>query len=278
MMARRMLAAWLLGLGLLAMITRAGAQDHLPPRPMQLPTPMVSAHGPFPMRMPPPGHEKTVETHAAHAEHDENAPPEPINWFHGLLGEKADVPPSLLWRAPGEPPPFLASVINFGILVLVVVRFGKKPLAAALSKRKETILHELDEAKRLREAAEKRLAEYEAKLAKISEELERIRRDFREQGERDKERIVREAKERRERMKKDADFLLAQEYKQMQKDLLTQTVEEATRIAADLLAKRLTASDHDRFAEGFLSDLGTGADRRGGPAAGYEAVAKGGTS
>lgn len=206
--------------------------------------------------------------HEEHEEHDEKAPPPPINWWHGLLGEKEGVDPGLMWRAPGEPPPFLASLINFGVLVFLVVRFGKKPLAAALVKRKETIMREIDEAQKLRKAAEERLREYETRLEKIGEELERVRREFREQGERDKERLVVEAQERRLRMQKDTEVLLSQEAKQMRQELLAEVVNEAARLAADILSKRMTLGDHDRFAEAFLGQLRTrgpiGGARKGG--------------
>src|SRR5204862_5686622 len=145
--------------------------------------------------------------------------------------------------------------INFAVLVFLVVRFGKKPLAAALTKRKDTILREIDEAQRLRNAAEKRLREYETRLEKIGDEIDRVRREFREQGERDKERLVLEAKERRERMQKDTEILLSQEAKQMRQELVAEVVNEATRQAADILAKRMTLGDHDRFAEAFLGQL-----------------------
>jgi F-type H+-transporting ATPase subunit b len=200
---------------------------------------------------------------AAHGEHDETAPPPPINWWHGLLGEKANEPPSILWRAPGEPPPFLASLINFGILVLVVNRYGKKALADSLVKRKEGITREIDEATRLRKAAEERLAQYETKLAKMSEELERVRREFHDQGERDKERIIQEAKERRERMRKDTELVLSQEAKQMRQELLAEVVAHATGVATEILSKNTTLGDHDRFAEAFLQQL-RGSARRGG--------------
>jgi F-type H+-transporting ATPase subunit b len=216
--------------------------------------------------------------HAEHAAHDESALPPPINWWHGLLGEKPGVEPNLLYREAGEPPPFLASLINFGVLVFIVVRFGRKPLAAALSKRKQTLTREIDEAQRLRREAEERLQQYESRLEKIGDELERVRREFREQGERDKERIVREANERRVQMHKDAELLLAQEVKEMRHDLLVEVVNEATRVAVDLLATRLTLGDHDRFAEAFLTQVRAKYRRGGGASVPVSAVAKGGTS
>jgi F-type H+-transporting ATPase subunit b len=216
--------------------------------------------------------------HGGHAEHDPKAPPPPINWWHGLVGEKKGVAPSLLWREPGEPPPFLASLLNFGLLVFIVVKFGKKPLQDALVKRKDSIVRELEEAKRLRESAEKRLAEYETKLDKIHEDLERIRGEFRQQGELDKQRILGEAKERRDRMKRDAEVLLSQEVKQMRQELVVEVVREATRLATELLGKEMTLGDHDRFAEMFLAELRSGSKLRGFGAVAASAAAKGSAS
>jgi F-type H+-transporting ATPase subunit b len=216
--------------------------------------------------------------HDGHAEHDEKAPPPPINWWHGLLGEKEGVEPSILWRERGEPPPFLASLLNFALLVFIVVRFGKKPLSDALVKRKEGIVREIEDAERLRRAAEKRLAEYESKLAKMHDDLERIRGEFRQQGENEKERIVTEAKERRERMKRDAEVLLSQEVKQMRQELVIEVVAEATRLATELLAKEMTLGDHDRFAETFLAEVRSGSKTRGFGAVAASAAAKGGAS
>ena len=223
-------------------------------------------------------------SHGEHAEHDESAPPPPINWWHGLLGEKPNEPPSILWRAPGEPAPFLASVINFGILLLIVNRYGRKALADALVKRTENITREIDEATRLRKAAEERLAQYEAKLEKLTEELERVRREYREQGEREMARIIAEAKERSVRMRKDTEIILSQEAKQMRQELLAEVVREATRIATEILSKNTTLGDHDRFAEAFLQQLRTSArlsvspPARGGSAYPGPAAAKGNAS
>jgi F-type H+-transporting ATPase subunit b len=227
----------------------------------------------------PPAHETAEQATHSGGEHDENAPPPPINWWHGLFGEKAGREPDLFFRAPGEPPPYLASLINFGVLVFILVRFGKKPLANSLAKRKESLTREIEDAEKMRREAEQRLQQYEARLEKIGEELERVRREFREQGERDKERIVREARERRERLRQDTELLLAQEAKQMRQELLAEVINEATRLATELLARRLTLGDHDRFAEAFLLQLKSKTARSpGGSVPVSAAVAKGGGS
>ena len=198
---------------------------------------------------------------AAHAGgHDAHGPPGEINWVYGLIGESDSIEESnLFFRTKGTPPPFLASLINFAVLVLVLVKFGAKPLAGALTKRKDGIMKDIDDATRMRDAAEARLKEYRDRLDKIEHDIARVRSDFREQAERDRERILREAEERRALMKRDAEFLLGQELKQMRIDLTAETVDAATKAAAELVAKRLTAADHDRFAEAFVTQLETSA-------------------
>lgn len=213
--------------------------------------------------------------HKGHDEHDASAPPAPINWFTGLIGEKEGVEPGLLWRAPGTPAPFAATLFNFSVFVFLVVRFGAKPLAAALTKRKDTIMRDIDEAARMRQASEDRLREYELRLEKIEEDLERVRREFREAGEHERQRILAEANERRVRMKEDAEFLLSQELKQMRQDLLHETVDQAVRGAAELLGKKLTPIEQERYLESFLTQL----PARTGSGKGSEAAAaKGGLS
>jgi F-type H+-transporting ATPase subunit b len=185
----------------------------------------------------------------------------PINWAFGLLGEKEGVEPDLMTRRKGMPVPFLANLINFAVLAYLGVRFGGKPLTEGLKKRKQDIMRDIDEAGKTRAEAEDRLSEYEGKLAKIDDELTRIKREYAEQGGRDKDRILQEARERRARMKRDAEMLVEQEGKSLEKSMLEQTVARATSAAEDLIKQRLGGADQDRLADEYLKDVA----RVGGP-------------
>jgi F-type H+-transporting ATPase subunit b len=180
----------------------------------------------------------------------------PINWTYGLFGEKEGVEASLFWRPKGMPVPFLANLINFGVLAFLAFRYGKKPLADGLQKRRDTLMQEIDEAAKVKGAAEKRLAEYKKKMKTLDSEVERIRKESAEEAKREEERIVREAKEKRERMRRDAQFLLEQEQKGLQQALLAKTVDQASAAAEKLLVQRLSAADQDRLAEDYLRDIG----------------------
>ncbi|MFO0664482.1 MAG: ATP synthase F0 subunit B [Polyangiaceae bacterium] len=180
-----------------------------------------------------------------HAEHGEHAGGHhelgPINWAD--FSNKKQVP-------------YVALLINLAILGFIFVRFGKKPIAEGLKKRKTDIAKDIEEATRLKKDAQERAKKYQASLENLDKDLETTKKGLEDAGRAEKERLIAEAEERAARMKRDADFLLEQESKQTKVDLTKQTVLEASRLAADLLKKNITPSDHDRLCEEFLEDLG----------------------
>lgn len=260
--------AMAVGLVLLLGASSAAAQDDghghgAPPGVKPGGRPPVMQARPGPGRQPPPamsGIKRIGDGHGdAHGEangaDEEHALP-PINWVYGLLGEKEGAPPSLAYRPKGMATPFLALLVNFGLLLGLGLRFGKKPVVDGLKDRKKRIMRDIDEAAKTKAAAKKRFNQYKKKLEGIDTEVTRIRGEYAAQAELDKARIIEEAETRRVRMTKDAEFVLAQERKQLSQELLHETVSRATRSAEELLRQRLGASDQDRLAEDFLGQLG----------------------
>jgi F-type H+-transporting ATPase subunit b len=166
--------------------------------------------------------------------------PAPINWFE--FGT--------------ETPPYLAMVVNFAILAIGYYTLGKKPIAAALQSRRDSIAKEIEEAARMRQEAEERAKTYQAKLAKLEDEVHTAREGLVRAGEAERDRIVAEAEAKADRMRRDAEFMVAQELKQIRQDLLRDTVEAAVAAAEELLVKRVTAADQERLAEDYLAELG----------------------
>jgi F-type H+-transporting ATPase subunit b len=166
-------------------------------------------------------------------------------------------PAPMNWTEFGaETPPFLAMLINFGILAAGYYLLGRKPIAAGLVARRDTIAKDIEEAQRMKHEAEARARVYQAKLETLEEELVSTRQSLVNAGEAESERIVKEAEAKAERMRKDAEFLVEQELKQIRGDLWRETVEAAVLAAEDLLKKRVTPADQERLAEDYLADLG----------------------
>jgi F0F1-type ATP synthase membrane subunit b/b' len=175
-----------------------------------------------------------------HAEEAESEEPKPFNWTD--FGQ--------------ETPPYIAMLINFGILAAGYYLFGKKGIAEGLQARRDTIAKDIEEAQRLKHEAEERAKKYQAKLEQLEQEVVSAREALLRSGEAERDRIVREAEAKAERMRKDAEFLVQQEIKQIRVDLWRDAVETAVTAAEELLKKRVTPADQERLAEDYLSDLG----------------------
>jgi F-type H+-transporting ATPase subunit b len=210
---------------------------------------------------PAPEHAEVAASGTAHedegaGDHEHHVPKfEDYNFFYGFLGEKDDVEPNLLWRPTGTPVPFGAMLLNSAVLYWLLVRFAKKPLAAALKARKTTILRGMDEAGQMKKDAEARLADYEQKLATVDQEIERVRQDMRSAGQSERKRILADAKEKRSRMERDAQILIGQELKSARESLLSEMARAALRSAETTLRSRVTAADQARLAEEYLAGI-----------------------
>jgi F0F1-type ATP synthase membrane subunit b/b' len=172
-------------------------------------------------------------------------------------GEAEGPAPFNLTTFGGETPPFIAMLINFGILAAGYYFLGRKPVAAGLQARRDTISKEIEEAQRMKREAEERAKTYQSKLEKLEEELQIARDSLVRAGEAESERIVREAEVKADRMRRDAVFLVEQELKQLRGELWRDTVEAAVTAAEELLKKRVTPADQERLAEDYLADLGS---------------------
>jgi F0F1-type ATP synthase membrane subunit b/b' len=167
-------------------------------------------------------------------------------------------PPPMNWTTFGaETPPFVAMLINFGILAAGYYLLGRKPIAAGLQARRDNIAKDIEEAQRMKSEAEARAKIYQGKLETLEGELRSARDSLVHAGEAESERIVRDVEAKADRMRKDAVFLVEQELKQLRDQLWRETVEAAVLAAEDLLKKRVAPADQERLAEDYLTDLGT---------------------
>jgi F-type H+-transporting ATPase subunit b len=227
-----------------------------------------------PHRPRPTPHVEEEEHGGGHHEcpgHGAEDPPPPPNWWRGILmvnnerASKGGFVNELLFRYENEknpcdeknqPPPFLASVLNFGLLAFVLYRFGKKPLAEALLKRKQGIMAEIDTASQLKEDAEARLEDLQEKIDNIESKLDEVRKEYAAQAEQEKKHLLAEAEERRVRMRKDAEFRIEQELKTARAELLQEAVINAVGAAEALVAKQVAQKDQDKMAADYLATIG----------------------
>lgn len=178
-----------------------------------------------------------------------------FNWYHGMIGEKEGVEPSLLWRAPGTPAPFAAQLLNTLILAVLLFKFGRGPIARALVDRRNRIMKGMDDAAAMKREAEKQLEFYKDRLANLDAEIERVRREMREGAEAERARILSDARARRSRLEQEARTLVEQEMKAVREQLTRETALAALRSARELLRSATSTEDHRRLCEQYLDGL-----------------------
>lgn len=180
-----------------------------------------------------------------------------INWWHGLVGEKEGVEPSLLWRRPGTPIPLGALLINTAILFFLIGRFGAPGVRQGLVDRKKRIAGDIERAAEMRKEAEGQLAHYEEKLEQMEAEMARIKQEMKEQAELDRKRALEEAKARRVLIEQESRTLIAQELSQARHEATLKAVSSAVCAAREEVKRNLSQQDHERLAQEFLGSLET---------------------
>ncbi len=150
---------------------------------------------------------------------------------------------------------FIASVISFSILMLILIGVGRRRVRAALENRRREIEEAVEEARRREEEAEAKQKEFEVRLAQLDSEMEKIREEVVRAGETERDRIVEDAEAKAALMRKDAKFQIEQQMKQLREDLTREAVEAAVTAAAGILTEKTTSTDQQRLAQSYLEQV-----------------------
>ena len=146
-------------------------------------------------------------------------------------------------------------VVSFGILLFVLYKFAFPGILSVLEEREKKIKDSLDQAERHRTDAERKLKDYETKLAAVSQEAEGILSAARERAQRlmeeNEQRLTAEA----ERIKGDATREIDHERRKAIQDIRTQTTDLALMVAEKVVQRSLTDADHRRLADEALDAL-----------------------
>lgn len=192
----------------------------------------------------------------ASAQHEEEAEGEGV--VHEEGGEHHTPTFSdMFWTesGPNGEPAFLARVIPFGLWLLLLVYFGRKPLADFLTVRRRGIVDGLEEAKRVEAAAKAKHEEYTARIENLDAEIGKLREDFKRAGMEERDRMVAEASDRAHKMHAEAHFLVEQQIKTLREELTREAIEAAVGAADKILRERATGADQQRLADEYLARL-----------------------
>ncbi len=151
----------------------------------------------------------------------------------------------LLWRT-----------MNFAALVAILVAALRKPIANGLARRRQAIIEQFEELEARKNEAESKYREYEAKLAGIEAEVQRILDAAVAQGEAEKERIIAEAERAAGDIKRQAEMAVQHELAEAKRQLLAEIADAAAKAAEELVRKNLQAEDQVRLVKEYLGKVG----------------------
>lgn len=154
---------------------------------------------------------------------------------------------------------FWGSVVNTVLLLGIVWWFTRKKIATAMQERRASIADQLEEAKKLHEAAEKRHAEYKERLAHLDKELADLKASILRTGESERDRLIKEAEEKAERMRGETRGMIDSRLRQLEKDLHEEAIKMAIDAARAELESKTSGDDQTRLAKEYLAavnDLG----------------------
>ncbi len=156
-------------------------------------------------------------------------------------------------------PPFVLMLLNFGILLLILAKFGGPVARKLAQERHDQIKVALDEAAKLREQAAAKLAEYETRIKDVDAEVAKLVDGIRADAEADKKRILEAAAAQAAQMKRDAELRIAAEIELARASLQREVAAAASTATEKMLKDKVTGDDQNKLVSTFISNVQNGA-------------------
>lgn len=146
-------------------------------------------------------------------------------------------------------------IINFLVFVGILVYFGRKPLAASLEKRYQEVAREIEAAREAKLAAEQRLQDYQAKMARLEDENQRMLAEMRAGTQVEMDNILAEARTQVARLTAEQALRLEQESKRLRDQLQREAASKALQMAEAIVRQRMDAAAQAKLVDQTLSEL-----------------------
>lgn len=265
-MIRRTLLAITISFAMLAVATAASAQTGAAQGTENAET--TAAHGVESSGPTDPANDEHAAGAHGHGHHED--PSKTFNFttlnywgkdrYGGKYGDNVEGP----HNAPEEKmsAPFILMLVNFGILLIILAKFGGPPVNTMAQERSDHIKTALDEATALRNKASSKLKEYETRLADLDSEISKLVDGIRSDAAAEKKRIVDAAAASAAAMQRDAELRIAAEIERARHQLRAEVAAAAVAAAEKVLATKTTAADQTKLFEQFIGDMQQVASQR----------------
>lgn len=147
-------------------------------------------------------------------------------------------------------------IVNFIALMIILVKFGAKPIGSSLSARQKKVRDEIETLEAQKAAAEKSYNDFQAKLATVESDIDKIVERAIAQAEIEKIKIIEKAEKAADDLKRSAELAINNELTDARRILKNEVADQAAAIAEELISKNLTADDQVAIIENYLAKVG----------------------
>ena len=158
--------------------------------------------------------------------------------------------------SPAKLKDFGFRIMNFIVLLIILVKFGAKPIANGLGARRKQIREEIEDLEAKKADAETAYKDFSAKLESVEKDVDTIVEKAVAQAEIEKARIIEAAEQSADDIKRSAEMAIANEVTAAKRSLKIDATEQAAAMAEELIIKNLTADDQVKIIEDYLDKVG----------------------
>ena len=150
---------------------------------------------------------------------------------------------------------FIWKSVNFLILIAIIYKFAKKPVANALSSSAKSAKQLIDEAREAEKKVSSSLIEMKSKIASLEKEALEMVETAKKDAEAEKKRIIEEGKQELQRMTEQANFALQQEQRKVEDELKKWIAEESVKLAKEKLKEEMNQNHQKNLVGSYMNQL-----------------------
>lgn len=147
-------------------------------------------------------------------------------------------------------------IVNFIALMVILVKFAAKPIGSGLSSRRKKIKDEIETLEQNRVEAENSYNEFQAKLATVESEIDKVVERAIAQAEVEKTKILEKAEQGAADLMRSAEMAVQNQVTEARRTLKNEVAEQAAVLAEELIKKNLTEDDQVKIIETYLDKVG----------------------
>jgi F-type H+-transporting ATPase subunit b len=144
-------------------------------------------------------------------------------------------------------------IVSFAVLLFILAKYAFPPILEALDARERKIRESIESAERRSAEAEKRMAEYEAKMKAAQSAAEEVIVQAKAHAQHLKDENERQLSADAERIKAAAALEIEQERRRALDEVRAHVADLALRVAEKIVERSLTDADHKRLADESLA-------------------------